>query len=120
LGIAGPWTGRKARVSENPDQAGELRTLERHSGFGHRRGGDAGRGRAVSVFADRMLKAWNLESGRELRTLEGHHSEVYGLAVKPIAQTIAGQLILLAGLPELRWPRPSVRRRPVVRKEMRG
>ena len=39
---------------------------------GQRRGGDAGRQRAVSASDDNTLKVWDLESGRELRTLAGH------------------------------------------------
>ena len=30
--------------------------------------------RAVSASKDKTLKVWDLESGRELRTLEGHSS----------------------------------------------
>ena len=35
------------------------------------RGGDGGRASRVRVYDD-TLKVWDLESGRELRTLEGH------------------------------------------------
>jgi WD40 repeat protein len=30
---------------------------------------------------DKTLKVWDLETGRELRTLEGHSGPVYGVAV---------------------------------------
>ena len=33
--------------------------------------------RAVSASDDKTLKVWDLESGRELRTLEGHATCVY-------------------------------------------
>ncbi len=36
--------------------------------------------RAVSASGDRTLKVWDLETGRELRTLEGRSSYVYGVA----------------------------------------
>jgi WD40 repeat protein len=32
---------------------------------------------------DSRGKVWDLETGRELRTLEGHSSHVYGVAVTP-------------------------------------
>ena len=37
--------------------------------------------RAVSASRDNTLKVWDLESGRELRTLEGHSGSVSGVAV---------------------------------------
>jgi WD40 repeat protein len=37
--------------------------------------------RAVSASLDQTLKVWDLDSGRELRTLEGHSDSVYGVAV---------------------------------------
>ena len=39
--------------------------------------------RAVSASEDKTLKVWDLESGRELRTLEGHSAWVDGVAVTP-------------------------------------
>jgi len=39
--------------------------------------------RAVSASHDKTLKVWDLETGRELRTLEGHSSSVMGVAVSP-------------------------------------
>jgi len=37
--------------------------------------------RAVSASGDRSLKVWDLNTGRDLRTLEGHSDGVYGVAV---------------------------------------
>ena len=37
--------------------------------------------RAVSASGDKTLKVWDLETGRELRTLEGHSGDVHGVAV---------------------------------------
>ena len=39
--------------------------------------------RAVSASADNTLKVWDLETGRALRTLEGHSAWVHGVAVTP-------------------------------------
>ena len=39
--------------------------------------------RAVSASEDNTLKVWDLESGRALRTLEGHSACVSGVAVTP-------------------------------------
>ena len=39
--------------------------------------------RAVSASDDKTLKVWDLESGRELRTLQGHSDWVNGVAVSP-------------------------------------
>ena len=36
---------------------------------------------AVSASSDKTLKVWEVESGRELRTLEGHTDWVYGVAL---------------------------------------
>src|SRR5207248_7676156 len=36
---------------------------------------------ALSASLDNTLKVWDLESGQELRTLAGHSSIVYGVAV---------------------------------------
>jgi Sec-independent protein secretion pathway component TatC len=36
---------------------------------------------AVSASHDKTLKVWDLETGRELRTLSGHSGEVWGVAV---------------------------------------
>ena len=40
-------------------------------------------GHAVSASLDRTLKVWDLDSGRELRTLSGHTDLVSGVAVTP-------------------------------------
>jgi tetratricopeptide (TPR) repeat protein len=37
--------------------------------------------RAVSASGDNTLKVWDLESGREVRSLQGHAGPVYGVAV---------------------------------------
>jgi WD40 repeat protein len=39
--------------------------------------------RAISGSSDRTLKVWSLANGRELRTLKGHSSTVYGVKVTP-------------------------------------
>jgi WD40 repeat protein len=39
--------------------------------------------RAVSASDDNTLKVWDLESGRELRTLEGHSNAVDRVAIAP-------------------------------------
>ena len=39
--------------------------------------------RAVSASGDKTLKVWELDSGRELRTLAGHTGSVSGVAVTP-------------------------------------
>jgi WD40 repeat protein len=42
--------------------------------------------RAVSASSDQTLKVWDLASGRELRTLSDHSSDVYAVAVTPDGQ----------------------------------
>jgi WD40 repeat protein len=37
----------------------------------------------VSASEDQTLKVWDLDSGCELRTLEGHSDSVYSVAVTP-------------------------------------
>ena len=37
--------------------------------------------RAISASLDHTLKVWDLETGRELRTLAGHSASVLGVAV---------------------------------------
>jgi WD40 repeat protein len=39
--------------------------------------------RAVSASGDHTLKVWDLETGRALRTLEGHTSSVWCVAIVP-------------------------------------
>jgi WD40 repeat protein len=40
--------------------------------------------RAVSTSSDTTLKVWDLDTGRDVRTLEGHSEEVFsGVAVTP-------------------------------------
>jgi WD40 repeat protein len=39
--------------------------------------------RVVSASGDKTLKVWDLETGRALRTLEGHSDHVHGVAVTP-------------------------------------
>lgn len=36
---------------------------------------------AVSASYDRTLRVWDLETGREIRTLQGHSSAVNGVAI---------------------------------------
>ena len=70
-GAPRPWL-KPMWPSLHPPGTGLLRTLEGHS--------ESVRGvavtpdgrRAVSASEDQTLKVWDLESGRELRTLEGH------------------------------------------------
>src|ERR1039457_5598395 len=38
---------------------------------------------AVSASQDKTLKVWDLETGRALRTLEGHSNDVNAVAVTP-------------------------------------
>ena len=45
------------------------------------RGGECGRAAGGLRLHDNTLKVWDLESGRELRTLAGHSEWVYGVAV---------------------------------------
>jgi WD40 repeat protein len=56
-----------------------LRTLEGHSCVAVTPDGK----RAVSAADDRTLKVWDLDSGRSLRTLEGHPGFVHDVAVTP-------------------------------------
>ena len=42
--------------------------------------------RAVSASEDQTLKVWDLDSGRELRTLTGHTGSVTAVAVTPDGQ----------------------------------
>jgi WD40 repeat protein len=54
--------------------------------------------RAVSASDDKTLKAWDLDTGRELRTLEGHSGRVNGVAVSADgrrAVSASGRMVLL-------------------------
>jgi WD40 repeat protein len=72
---------RPLRPSLHPPGTALIRTLEGHSSVinGVAVSGD-GR-RAVSASWDKMLKVWDVESGRELRTLQGHSKWVRGVAL---------------------------------------
>jgi len=53
--------------------------------------------RAVSASYDQTLKGWDLESGKELQTLAGHSSSVWGL-VYGVAVTPDGKRTVSASL----------------------
>ena len=50
---------------------------------------------SLSLSRDCTLKIWELASGRELRTLKGHESNVYAVAVMP-----EGRRVVSASLDE--------------------
>ena len=74
-----PWL-RTIGASLHPPGSGLLRTLAgSYLAFGVAVTAD---GRcAVSASLDKTLKVWELESGRELRALQGHSDRVNGVAV---------------------------------------
>ncbi|MGA8030319.1 MAG: NB-ARC domain-containing protein, partial [Bryobacteraceae bacterium] len=78
-GAAKPWL-RALHPALHPPGTGLLRTLEGHSSLTSVALTRDGK-RAVSASDDNTLKVWDLESGRELRTLEGHSRSVTGVAL---------------------------------------
>ena len=45
--------------------------------------------RVVSASEDKTLKVWDLETGREERTLQGHQNSVYAVAITPDGRWVA-------------------------------
>jgi hypothetical protein len=80
-GAPRPWL-RPLWPTLHPPGTGLARTLEGHSAW-HGVAVTPDGQRAVSASWDRTLKVWDLETGRALRTLEGHSDSVSGVAVTP-------------------------------------
>jgi len=76
-----PWL-RPLWPALHPPGTTLLRTLTGHSDLRSVAVGPDGR-HAVSASDDGTLKVWDLESGRELRTLEGHTRGVASVAITP-------------------------------------
>jgi len=62
-------------------EGSEIVTSDRPQQLGDRRAVVTDGRRAVSASFDRTLRVWDLERGRQLVTLEGHHSRVRDCAV---------------------------------------
>ena len=45
--------------------------------------------RVVSASEDKTLKVWDLETGREERTLQGHQNSVCAVAITPDGRRVA-------------------------------
>jgi WD40 repeat protein len=88
-GSSGRWL-RPLWPSLHPPGTALVRTLAGHSGFVKRLALTADGKYAVSASADHTLKLWDVESGRELRTLVGHYS------VSGVALTADGRLVVSA------------------------
>ncbi|MDB9314152.1 hypothetical protein PN462_13655, partial [Spirulina sp. CS-785/01] len=49
-------------------------------------------GQVISGSGDNTLKVWDMQTGKELRTLRGHSDWVYAVAVTPEGQVISGSV----------------------------
>ncbi len=80
-GASKPWL-RPLQATLHPPGTSLVRTLQGHTGSVNRVA-LTGDGRvAISASSDDTLKVWEVETGRELRTLQGHTSSVIsGLAL---------------------------------------
>jgi WD40 repeat protein len=78
-GAPTPWL-RPLHPALHPPGTPLLRTLEGHSSVEGVAVTPDGK-RAVSASTDNTLKVWDLDTGRALRTLEGHSASVHGVAV---------------------------------------
>jgi hypothetical protein len=80
-GAPRPWV-RLLHPTLHPPGTSLIRTLQGSNAVNGVAVSPDGR-RAVSASVDTTLKVWDLESGRELRTLQGHSESVRGVAVSP-------------------------------------
>src|SRR2546422_10118645 len=78
-GAPTPWL-RLLKPALHPPGTPLIRTLEGHSSSVHGVAVSGEGGRVVSASVEKKLKVWDVESGRELRTLEGHSSYEIGRA----------------------------------------
>jgi WD40 repeat protein len=77
-----PWL-RSFRTALCPPGTALIRTLAGHSRAVTAVAVSGDGRRAVSASDDRTLKAWDLETGRELRALEGHSVAANAVAITP-------------------------------------